>query len=87
MHTHDCCMRTYISIVRNSYNNSVAFTDGTVATMARRGRPHLIFDDDTINGSKNIIGLTNGVIDNADPGEFGDKSFTLVTPVRQAIAY
>jgi hypothetical protein len=31
--------------------------------------------------------LTNGVIDNADPGEFGDKSFTLVTPVRQAIAY
>ena len=55
--------------------------------MARRERPHLIFDDDTINGSKNIIGLTNGVIDSADPGEFGDKSFTLVTPVRQAVAY
>lgn len=54
--------------------------------MARRERPHLIFDEDTINGTKNILGITNGVVDSADPGEFGDKSFTLITPVRPAAA-
>lgn len=66
-----------------AYNNSVTFSDGTVGAMTRRERPHLIFDQDTVNGSKRILGLINGVVDSADPGEYGDKSFTLVTPVRQ----
>lgn len=60
----------------------VDFTDGTVAVMLRRERSQLIWDDDSVGGSKDIVGLLRGVVASGDAGAFRDKFLMLVTPFR-----
>jgi hypothetical protein len=61
-----------------SFNNSVAFTDGTSVAFLGRQRPHFVFED----GSASPLGLTNGVIYKDATTAGADASFTLVQPVR-----
>lgn len=57
----------------------VHFTDGTTEYMKRRERPHLLFDP---NQSAAILAIANGVISESSAGLAGDRSFTLVAPVK-----
>ena len=65
-----------------AYSNLVNFSDGSVGVLKRRERPHLIWSEDEGSRTGVIIGLLNGAVLTGDEGTYGDKSFTLVTPVK-----
>lgn len=62
----------------DAWSTTVDYEDGTSVDYARRERPEFIFD-----ALGRITHLINGVVDST-VGEYGDRSFTVVQPVKQS---
>ena len=71
------CLSAGLDWSRSVWPANVTFTDGSVATVRQRERPHVVMGADGYTP----VALSTGFAAMGDGGEFGDKTWTLVQPL------
>ena len=61
---------------RSVWPANVTFTDGSVATVGQRERPHVVMGADGYTP----VALSTGFVAPGEGGEFGDRTWTMVQP-------